>query len=39
MSRNNGVATTFSDEFVFESKDYILNDGGGVGGLNHTHAQ
>jgi hypothetical protein len=39
MSRNNGVVTTFSDEFVFESKDYILNDGGGVGGLNHTHAQ
>jgi hypothetical protein len=34
----NGVVTTFSGEFVFESKDYILDDDGGVGGLNHTHA-
>ncbi len=38
MSHKNGVVTTFSGEFAFESKDYILDDDGGVGGLNHTHA-
>jgi hypothetical protein len=38
MSHNNGVAITFSGEFVFESKGYILDDDGGVGGFNHTHA-
>jgi hypothetical protein len=38
MSHNNGVVTTLSDEFVFKSKDYILDDDGGVSGLNHTRA-
>jgi hypothetical protein len=26
MFHNNGVVTTFNDEFAFESEDYILDD-------------
>jgi len=32
------VPQQWRGEFALESKDYILDDDGGVGGLNHTHA-